>query len=179
MSVKVAMLMCDGFEEIEAITVVDVLRRAEIEIDLVGLKSKDLVGSHGIHLRVDKLLSEVSRADYRGIILPGGLPGSHTLRDDEYAQKFIKSFEGSLQAAICAAPVALYSTGVLDGVRVTSHPSKESELINAVYSCDRVVRDGQIITSRGAGTAFEFASEILNFVGKRKEVEALKLAMLY
>ena len=176
---KLAMLFADGFEEIEAVTVLDVLRRASIQVDAIGLRSKKAAGAHAIHIELDKQLSEVSAADYIGVILPGGLPGAHTLRDDAAAQAFIRAFEGRLQAAICAAPVALEVTGVLNNKQVTSHPSKAEAFPHSVYSEKAVVTDGHVITSRGAGTAFEFSAAILTYLGLSEKAEQLRSAMIY
>ena len=179
MTKKLAMLICDGFEEIEAITVIDVLRRAGLQIDLVALDNIELMGSHDIALKADFLLADVDASDYDGLVLPGGLPGSHTLRDSGRSQHFIKAFEGRLQSAICAAPVALESTGILKGHRVTSHPSKESDFSESNYVYEPVVRDGNIITSRGAGTAFEFAVELLKYFNLDEKADSLRAAMMY
>jgi protein deglycase len=179
MTKKLAMLICDGFEEIEAITVIDVLRRAGLRIDLIALEKLELIGSHNIELKADYLLDVVEADDYDGLVLPGGLPGAHTLRDDARAQGFIKAFEGRLQSAICAAPIALASTGVLEGRRVTSHPSKESDFPGSEYVCEAVVRDGEVVTSRGAGTAFDFAVELLKYFNLDEKAESLRIAMMY
>jgi protein deglycase len=176
---KLAVVFVDGYEEIEAISVVDILRRAHVEVDMLGFESLSIVGSHGIEVKVDRLLSEVEAKNYDGVILPGGLPGSYTLRDEKDIQGFIRGFEGKLLAAICAAPIALQQAGLLEGRYMTSHPSMREMFDPEYYQEKVVVVDKGLVTSRGAGTSFEFAAGILKTLGLEEKVEELRKAMLY
>ncbi|MDD7985774.1 DJ-1/PfpI family protein [Lentisphaera marina] len=176
---KLAVIFAEGFEEIEAISVVDILRRAQVTVDMLGVGALSITGSHGIEVAVDKLLSAVKAADYDGVVLPGGLPGSFVLRDDTLVQEFIIACKGKLQAAICAAPIALKQAGSLDGRLLTSHPSMESEFDSKYYLEKNVVIDGKVVTSRGAGTSFDFVAGILEVLGIESKVHELRQAMLY
>lgn len=157
---RVLMPIADGFEEIEAVTIVDVLRRAGVEVVVAGLLGDRVVGAHGMALETDTTLHRALDHSFDSIVLPGGMPGTTNLRDDprviELLQRQRKS--GGHVAAICAAPMVLAAAGVVSGVPVTSHPSTQSQLGDAVLrSGDRVVRSGNIVTSQGPGTALEFA----------------------
>lgn len=152
-------LLADGFEEIEAITVIDVLRRAEIETTIVGVDTDFPRGSHGVRVAADEPLGVVMQRRFDLVVLPGGLPGATNLRDHPGVQQLVKaqSDRGGHVAAICAAPIALASAGVLAGRRVTSFPGFLPQLGDVDYVEDRVVQDGHVVTSRSAGTAMEFA----------------------
>jgi len=176
---RLAVVFAEGFEEIEAITIVDVLRRAQIDVDTVGVSSLSVKGSHDIEAKVDKLLKEVDPKFYDGVVLPGGLPGSFTLRDNEDVQNFIRAFDGKLQAAVCAAPIALQKAGVLEAIHVTSHPSMKEEFSKQYYLETPAVIDGKVVTSRGAGTSFEFVAAILTVLELEEKIEDLRAAMLY
>ena len=176
---KIAVLFANGFEEIEAVTVVDVLRRASVQVDMVGVEGGRAIGSHGITIDMDLELVDVCASDYDGFVLPGGLPGSYTLRDLSEVQDFLRAFKGKIQAAICAAPIALKAAGLLDDRHVTSHPSVKSEFDQSFYVESEVVVDGKVVTSRGAGTSFEFATAILVTLGLESEAEKWRAAMLY
>lgn len=177
---KIAVLIPNGFEEIEAITPIDLWRRADLNVQTFALESTPAQGSHGIDISCDHFVEQLQVDNFDLLFLPGGLPGSHTLRDNETAQAIIKGFAEANKyiAAICAAPVALHQAGLLKGKAVTSHPSKETELTDTNYSQDRVVVDGKIITSRGAGTAIDFALSVLNELGLADKATTIKKAIL-
>jgi protein deglycase len=157
-------LLADGFEEVEAVTPVDYLRRAGIEVKIVGVTGKTVSGSHGIKIESD-LGSEGLGRDYDCIIVPGGGRGADNLAASPSALYLIKRHfaTGKLVAAICAAPaVVLHSAcGILKGRRFTGYPGSETKVVGAEFSEDRVVVDGNLITSRGAGTAGEFSAAIV------------------
>jgi 4-methyl-5(b-hydroxyethyl)-thiazole monophosphate biosynthesis len=175
-------LLADGFEEIEAITVIDVLRRAGVECTTVGVGSATPTGSHAIAVRVDAEIGDVDDdARFDVVVLPGGLPGATHLRDDERVQALVRRqhARGGQLAAICAAPIALAKAGVLAGRRVTSYPGFQTQLGAVEYVDDAVVADGSIVTSRGPGTALRFALalvERLVGVDAAKDVGARMLA---
>jgi 4-methyl-5(b-hydroxyethyl)-thiazole monophosphate biosynthesis len=158
---KVMVPLAQGFEEIEAFTVVDVLRRAGIQVDTVGIVGSVIEGSHGIKVMADKRLSQVDAEDYDALILPGGNPGYINLGKSSQLLSMLKSFnsKNKLIGAICAAPLILARQGLLDNRRATIYPGLEKELS---YPRDsRVVVDGNIITSQAPGTAMEFALKIV------------------
>ena len=171
--------LAEGFEELEAVTVIDLLRRAGIEVVTAGLAAGPVTGSHGIALAADATLDEALTRDYDMVVLPGGLPGSDHLADDERVRAVLRRLadSGRFTAAICAAPKALAAAGLLEGRRATSFPGVlEAAAVPGVELSDEaVVQDGRVITSRGPGTAMDFALsliEILLGTEKRQAVEA-------
>jgi len=153
-------LLADGFEEIEAVTIVDVLRRGEVAVTTASLAGKHVKGSHEIVVESDALLSAVNVDDFDALVLPGG-PAAKTLREDARAQAVIKqaAAAGKLVAAVCAAPTALEAAGLLKGKRATSYPG--NPLPSATFVEDRVVEEGNIVTSRGPGTTMAFALKLV------------------
>lgn len=178
---KVILFLADGFEEIEALTVVDVLRRAGIGCDTVSI-SEDLEvnGAHNIKVIADIKASDV-KSKYDGVILPGGMPGTRNLQSSTCVLNTLKQYyeDGRLIGAICAAPIVLSSAGIVKGRKVTSYPGFEKELKEVCYIEEIVVKDDNIITSRGAGTAFDFAVAIMNYLGYEKQGKELKSLMIY
>ena len=174
MSKRVLCLLADGFEEIEALTPVDLLRRAGAEVVLASLTSERLVtGRCQITVRADSALADVTHEGFDLLFLPGG-PGVAALRADGLPARLAAEFAhaGKPVAAICAAPTVLADAGLLKGKRFTAHFSVYSEL-PAVLPAERVVEDGALITSRGAGTALDFGLALVRRLfgeGKLKEV---------
>lgn len=164
--------LADGFEEIEALAPVDFLRRAGIEVNIVGVTGDVCTGAHGIEVKSDIALSDISLDDeLQGIILPGGMPGSDNLDKSPVVHSAIDycSIENKLVCAICAAPFILGKKGLLKGKKATCFPGFEEYLEGADVQTTGVVRDGNIITARGAGVAWEFGAEIASqIVGKEK-----------
>ncbi len=177
---RVCVPLADGFEEIEAITIVDVLRRAEVETVMAGLATRDVKGAHGIVVRADRLLAEVEGETWDAVVLPGGLPGATNLRDDPRVQRLVMNQDeaGALLGAICAAPIALSKAGALRGRAATSFPGFEEQLECATYRREPVVADGHVVTSRGPGTALAFALELVRRLGLESAAERLKEGML-
>lgn len=153
-------LLTDGFEEIEAVTIIDVLRRGEVAVTTASLGVRRVTGSHQIILEADLMLDGLAVEDFDALVLPGG-PGAKTLREDPRAQAVIQraASAGKLVAAVCAAPTALEAAGVLVGKRATAYPG--NTLPSARQVEDRVVEDGNVITSRGPGTAMAFALKLV------------------
>lgn len=177
---KVLVPLAPGFEEIEAVTIIDVLRRAEIEVVVAGLEPGPARGAHQIDIATDAALETLDPADFRMIVLPGGMPGATNLREHEGVQYFIRAItdHGGTAAAICAAPIALAASGITRERTVTSYPGFEDQVPSAAYVENRVVIDGPVITSRGPGTALEFALALVERLGKADQARELQKAML-
>jgi 4-methyl-5(b-hydroxyethyl)-thiazole monophosphate biosynthesis len=166
--------LAQGFEEIEAITVIDILRRAGVNVTVAGLRPGPVEGRSRIQVLADVSLNDVKSADFDMLVLPGGLPGATHLKEDPRVQGIIRDLaaRGKFTAAICAAPTVLSAMGMLKGRRATSHPSVQKDLGETNYLEDRVVVDGSIITSRSPGTAMEFALKLVEILcGKEKREE--------
>ena len=160
MNKKAIVILADGFEEIEAITVIDILRRAGIEVTPCGLESKTVKGSKGIVVEADKMLED-DDIEYDACILPGGMPGSENLAKSEKVKKILLDMDnqGKIIGAICAAPaIVLAPLGVLDDKSATCYPGMEEAFADSTdFRADDIVVDGNIITSRGPATALKFA----------------------
>ncbi|HWR12921.1 MAG TPA: DJ-1 family glyoxalase III [Rectinemataceae bacterium] len=163
---KACVLIAEGFEEVEALTPVDYLRRAGVEVTLFGLGGRSVRGARGITVVADAVLEDASvDVGFDAVVVPGGMPGAKNLAESRAAREFIvRHFEGGkLVAAICAAPAVVLheGCGILKGRRFTGYPGTERQVTGAVFTSGRVVVDGNLITSRGAGTAGEFAIAII------------------
>jgi 4-methyl-5(b-hydroxyethyl)-thiazole monophosphate biosynthesis len=176
----IAVLLADGFEEIEALTPVDMLRRAGLEVKTVGMNGKVVCGSHKIPVICDLEPSEVELKEVSLVIFPGGMPGSLNLDAHAFTSEVIEAVanNGGRLAAICAAPLILGRRGLLNGKRATCYPGFETELVGAVCLTDAVVTDGNITTSRGMGTALAFAKELIALIKGKEEAEALSKAIM-
>ncbi|MGM0411398.1 MAG: DJ-1 family glyoxalase III [Bacillota bacterium] len=177
---KVMVPLAEGFEEIEAITNIDVLKRAGIEVITAGLGSKEIEGDHGIKIETDMLLDEVDLDDLEAIVLPGGMPGAENLKNSDKLLWLISELaeRENLVAAICAAPMVLDKAGVLKNKKATSYPGFDKEMPSCEYVEERVVRDHNVITGRGPGVAMEFALEVVRYLVGYEKVEELKEEML-
>jgi len=179
MPVKAVMVLAPGFEETEAVATIDLLRRAGVELTLLALAGREVTGSHGISLRADQPFAGY-REEFEAVILPGGMPGAKNLGESRELLELLEvSFrKGILCAAICAAPVVLAKAGILKGKRAACYPGYESQLEGALCSEETVVRDGNIITSRGVGTAIAFALEIIDtLLGGDKALQVAKAVL--
>lgn len=179
---KLGIFMADGCEEIEGLTVVDLIRRAGIEIEMISVSGeKTVTGSHKIAFQTDVSKADADYASYDGIVLPGGMPGTTNLMEDDTVNRVIKEFatSGKLVAAICAAPSVLGNAGLLEGKKATCYPGVESKLTGADFVTDPVAKDGNIITSRGLGTAIEFAAEIVAYLLDESAAKSLKESVVY
>lgn len=174
-------LLADGFEEIEAVTVIDILRRAGKEVAIVGItEDTDYVsGAHGIKLKYDITVNRVDIDKTDVLFLPGGMPGTKNLADSADVNSLIlRAFAaGKTIAAICAAPMVLGHAGILNGIRCCCFPGFESELAGAVVTSDAVVLDRNIITARGVGVAIDFALKITEHLCGAATAEKLKSSM--
>lgn len=171
--------LAPGFEDLEAVTLIDLLRRAGVEVVTAGLHAGLIEGRRGVRIQPDATLEEVMARDYDMIALPGGMPGAEHLKNDARVQALLRRLGGAgkYTAAICAAPIALAQAGLLDGKRATSYPGfvEKLGLPNTICLNEPVVVDGKVATSRGPGTAMDFALTLIELLaGKstRDQVEA-------
>lgn len=179
---KIGIFMADGCEEIEGLTVVDIVRRAKMEIVMISITGKrEVTSSHQVTFLTDALAAEVDYDTLDGIVLPGGMPGTLNLQADETVNKVIRQFaaEGKLVCAICAAPSVLGAAGILEGKCATCHPGFEEKLTGAKVEEKEVVVDGNVITSRGMGTAIPFAFEIVRYFSDDETVEQVRKGLVY
>jgi 4-methyl-5(b-hydroxyethyl)-thiazole monophosphate biosynthesis len=179
---KLGVFLAEGCEEIEALTVVDVARRAGIEVAMISVSGeKQVKGAHDITFLTDIPAEYMDYDMLDGIVLPGGMPGTINLGANETVQRIIGEFasQGKLVAAICAAPSVLGEAGLLQGKKATCYPGFEDKLIGA-FSCeDEVVVDGNVITSRGMGTAIPFALEIVRYFMGDETAEELRKGIIF
>ncbi|HOW97759.1 MAG TPA: DJ-1/PfpI family protein [Kiritimatiellia bacterium] len=172
---RVLVPLAEGCEEMEAVIIIDVLRRAGWAVTGVGLQPGPVRGSRGVILLPDAEWDETNWAEFDLLVLPGGGPGTQRLAQDARVLAAVKGFNdaGKRLAAVCAAPLVLQQAGVLDGRKATCHPSLASRLTRARYMTEPVVVDGRITTSQSAGTCLAFALELIRQVdgdGKVREV---------
>jgi len=176
------LFLAPGFEEIEAITIIDILRRAGLNVSSVSITGDlRVVGAHGIAIEADCLYPEIDFDEAAMLILPGGQPGTKNLNVHEGLKAALSNFAkaGKPLAAICAAPMILGQLGILEGKEATCYPGNEVHLKGATLSKKRVVRDGSVITAAGPGLAIKFALEIVNFfLGEEKAEEISKDLLL-
>lgn len=156
---RVLVPLAEGFEELEAVTIVDILRRAGIEVVVASLAGSPVTGSHGLRIAADTPLAALAEQDFDMIALPGGMPGAEHLKKDARIADLIRRHrvKGRPVAAICAAPMVLAAAGALDGRRATSYPGFLADAKHTTVVADAVVADDGVITSRGPGTALDFA----------------------
>lgn len=173
--------LAEGFEEIEAVTVTDILRRGGIEVSMVSTSSgKQVTGAHGIAVIADLLFEEADYAACDMIVLPGGMPGTKHLSEHEGLREKIKQFmaEDRYVAAICAAPMILGELSLLEGKRATIYTDMEEHLKGAIFIDEPVVTDGHLITSRGPGTAAVFSLKLVEILQGALQAEELRKAMI-
>jgi 4-methyl-5(b-hydroxyethyl)-thiazole monophosphate biosynthesis len=177
---KILIPLAKGFEEIEAITNIDVLRRAGLDVIIAGIGSLNIEGDHRIKIETDTEISKVDADDLDGVVLPGGMPGAANLRESNELRQIIQKLneENKLCAAICAAPIVLEAAGVLDGKNATSYPGFDKDMSSCNYKEENVVIDGNIITGRGPGVAMEFALALVEYLLDDKTRIELQKSML-
>lgn len=177
---QVLMPLADGFEEIEALTIVDILRRAGIQVVIAGLHNGPVSSARNVSLNPDTTMENVSADSFDMIVLPGGQPGTDNLNSDPWVHRLLKEFHaaGKEIGAICAAPIVLADAGVLQGKRATSYPGYSNRLEGAVYDDRAVVCDGNVVTSQGAGTAISFALTIVSRLTDSQTARNIAKSML-
>lgn len=175
---KVALLLPNGYEEMEALAVVDMLRRADVQVDMVSITGKLLtIGDHNVRIEADLLLEDIRNKEYDMIVTPGGLPGTKMLQADTRVHELIRkqlADKSRYVASICASPMVLESAGVAKDYRGTCYPGCEANISYKEFSEDIVCQDGNLITSRGPATALSFAFKLVEVLAgpeKRKELE--------
>ena len=174
---KVLIPLAQGCEELEAVTVADILRRAGITVITAGLEAGPVHASRGMVLLPDATLDEAVGTEFDMIVLPGGMPGSEHLKNDTRIIAMLKSMAaaGKYTAAICAAPMALHAAGLLEGKRATSFPGVLDRLPGThVYLNDKVVTDGKVVTSKGPGTAMDFALTLVELLAGKPQRDAVE-----
>jgi 4-methyl-5(b-hydroxyethyl)-thiazole monophosphate biosynthesis len=173
---KIMVLLAEGFEEVEFVTIVDILRRAGLAVTVVGLKAGPIDGSHGIKVMPDTSVESISGDQFDGVVLPGGYPGFVNLGNDERVLKLVRemSLSGKYLTAICGAPSVLSQAGVIEGKKVTIHPGVKDQLVTGSYVDQRVVVDGRVVTSQGPGTAMEFSLKLVELFAGRAKMEEVK-----
>lgn len=178
---RVNIYLAEGFEEIEAVTAADVLRRAGVEAAMISITGRrEVKGAHGITITADELFENVDSFAADMLVLPGGMPGTRHLGEHEGLRRVILGFaeRGKLIGAICAAPSVLGKLGLLDKRKAVCYPGFEEDLRGAVTGGGIVVRDGNFITSKGPGTAISFALTLVEILTDRKKAEELKDGMI-
>ncbi len=172
---KIALLLANGFEEIEALTPLDFLRRAGADIDTIGIGGKEITGAHGITVLTDLCDGCALPDAYDAVIFPGGMPGALNLDAAEFTDRIIAAVvsKGGRLAAICAAPLILGKRGLLQGKKATCYPGFENELRGADVLDTGVVTDGLITTAKGMGVALAFAKELTSLLFSRELMQKI------
>ena len=180
MSAENVILVAPGFEEAEMIITVDVLRRLNIDITVVGIENKNIKSSHNIDIIADKLLCDIDFNKVKTVITPGGMPGSTNLRDNSSVLRLIKTVHANngVLASICASPIVLDAAGILKGIHYTCYPGCEKEIKEGIYTGNETESDHNIITGKGPGSAFNFAAQIALALDKSElDIDNLFAAM--
>jgi len=177
---KALVPLANGAEEMEAVIVIDTLRRAKWDVVSVGLTGKKVTASRGVKLVADAEWADIAPSSFDIVILPGGREGTRILCSDARIQKLLREFVKADKwvAAICAAPLALQAAGMLTGRRATCHPGVADELTATRRLNDRVVVDGRIVTSQGPGTSFEFALELIRLLDGPTAADAVAAGLI-
>ena len=177
---KISVFLAEGFEEIEALSVVDICRRAQIDVKTVSVTGhKQVMGAHGIAVHADEIFENIDFHEMDGIVLPGGMPGTLNLGVHEGVVAQVKAFasSGKLTAAICAAPSVFANAGILDGRTATVYPGCEAgDAVN--WLTESVVTEGNIITGKGPGVAALFALELVAYLQGEAVAEQVREGLM-
>ena len=179
---KVSLFLADGFEEIEGLTVVDLLRRADVELETVSVMGrKEIKGAHNITVLADVVFEEADFADTAMLVLPGGMPGTLHLENHKGLQELIRTFDenGKELAAICAAPTVFGHMGLLEGRKAVCYPSMEEGLVGADVCFEGVVTDGHITTARGMGVSIDFALRLISILCGEEKADKIARQIVY
>lgn len=178
---KVAVVLADGFEEIEALAPSDILKRLGYEVVLAGIKPGVVHGSHGFPVQAPAFLGDLPAEGLDALVLPGGLPGATNLRDCDLVIRRLREMHaaGKTVAAICAAPIVLHKAGLTGGRRITGYPGSEQMAPGLTYTGERTETDRGVVTGKGPGAAFEFAFALAAALGSTaEEIRNVKQQML-
>lgn len=179
---EVSLFLADGFEEIEGLTVVDLLRRAKIELETVSIMGrKEIMGAHQMEVKADVLFEDADFGETKMLVLPGGMPGTLHLKNYGALRQLVLKFnkEEKQVAAICAAPTVFGDLGILQGRKAACYPGMEDGLTGAEVCYDGVVTDGHITTSRGMGTAMDFGLRLIEILRGKEEAEKIAAQIVY
>ncbi len=179
---QTVMLFATGFEEVEALMTVDLLRRGGVDVKLASItEDMTVCGSHSIQVGMDTTLAQVDMKQMDAVLIPGGMPGTRNLgKDDAVCQALIDmNGEGKLVGAICAAPSVLGACGILDGKRATCYPGYEDQLGGGIFVDEMVVADGNVVTSRGLGTSMEFGFKLLELLVSKEKAEEVRESIVF
>ena len=179
---KVYVFLAEGFEEIEGLTVVDLLRRANIETEMVSvMEGKQIKGSHVIKVTADSMFADVDFSDADLLVLPGGMPGTLNLGNHEGLCELLKKQyeEEKMIAAICAAPSVFGQLGLLEGRVATCYPGFEEKLNGAIVCSTKVAVDGHVITSKGLGTAIDFSLKLIELLADKETADKIGAGIIY
>lgn len=179
---RAVMLFAEGYETVEALMVVDVLRRGGVEVTMTSISEEEFVrSSHGVNVEMDAVMGEIDVLSYDAIILPGGMPGTLNLGESDAVKKAVLAMNeaGKIVSAICAAPGVLGKYGLLEGKNACSYPDHEVNLRGAQVLREPVVTDGNIVTSRGLGTALEFGLRLLELLEGVGKADQIREAIIY
>lgn len=181
MAVNVLVPIADGTEEIEAVTIIDVLRRAEAQVTVASVGALEVTASRGVKIVADCLIDTCKNQSFDLVVLPGGLPGAEHLRDNTTLKEILvrQQTAGGLYGAICAAPAVVLEThGLLENRQATCHPGFVEGLKNTSAVASRVVVDGNCVTSRGPGTAMEFSLKLVELLFGKDKMQAVAAPMV-
>lgn len=182
MEKKVCVFLADGFEEVEGLTVVDILRRAEIKVETVSVTGdREIHGAHKINVQADTLFEEANFENTEMLVLPGGMPGTIHLQEHKGLEALLRKFYGNKKyvAAICAAPTIFGKLEFLEGRKATCYPAMEEGLIGANVTRDKVSVDEHVVTSRGMGTAIPFALCLVELLIGKEKAEEIRTSIIY
>lgn len=174
--------LAEGFEDVEALAPIDIMRRAGLELQTVSITEDIIVSSaHGVEFLADNIISEIEFEEADLLVLPGGLPGATNLDECQLLKDGIMNHykAGKPLAAICAAPLVYGHLGILNGVKATCYPGFETELKGAEYTAALVEQDGQFITAKGPGAAMEFGYTLVERMGLKEQADQLREGMMY
>ncbi len=183
MNKRAIVLLAKGFEEIEAVAVIDILRRANVKVQICSIDKDQVVGAHNISIKSDVRLDfiDIYNDDYDVVYVPGGVPGVNNLAENEKVLDLLRKYheDGVIIASICAGPWVLEQAGIIKDHEVTSFPSFKEKINPKEYKDEIFVKSGNVLTSRGAGTAMELGFMILNELGLVEEEKTLREDMQY
>ncbi|NQV14366.1 DJ-1/PfpI family protein [bacterium] len=177
---RILIPLAEGFEEIEAITIIDILRRAGAEVSIAGLEKQNVVGSHGLKVITDTVLTDTLEQNWDMVVLPGGVPGAPALMADERIIKLLKNQAAAnkTSAAICAAPAVLEKAGLTTNKQVTSHPDWADKMTTAIHTGERVQVADLLVTGQAAGSAMEFAFKLVETLYGSEKVNEVNSGVL-